>query len=83
MCLELLAIFSSDCFREMNLFKTLLIIYSYDNILYFCLKEVLIFYETQMNEKYKKDEKLIKDIISHNVKTTDYNKKNENCNILS
>ena len=40
-----------------------------------------------MNEQYKKDEKLIKDIISNNVKTTDHNKKmkiiiyNRNCKI--
>ena len=28
-----------------------------------------------MNEQYKKDEKLIKDIISNNVKTTDIHRK--------
>ena len=38
-------------------------------------KEVLIVYENQMNDHYKKDEKIIKDIISNNVKTTDHNKR--------
>ena len=38
-------------------------------------EEVLIFYENQMNEQYKNDEKLILDIISNNVKTTDRYKK--------
>ena len=28
-----------------------------------------------MNEQYKKDKKLLKNIISNNVKTTDHNKK--------
>ena len=38
-------------------------------------EEVLIFYENRMNEQYKKAEKIIKDIISNNVKTTDHKKR--------
>ena len=38
-------------------------------------EEVLIVYENQMNEQYKKDEKIIKDIISNTGKTTDHYKR--------
>ena len=38
-------------------------------------KEVLIVYENQMNDRYKKDEKKIKHIVSNNVMTTDHNKR--------
>ena len=38
-------------------------------------EEVLIFYENQINEQYKKGQQIINDIISNNVKTTDHNKR--------
>ena len=41
-------------------------------------EEVLIVYENQMNDQYKKDKKIIKDIISNNVKTTDHDKRLKN-----
>ena len=38
-------------------------------------EEVLVVYDNQMNDQYTTDEKIIKDIISNNVKTTDHNKR--------
>ena len=37
-------------------------------------EQLKLFYENQMNYQYKKDEKIIKDIIKKNVKSIDDNK---------
>ena len=36
---------------------------------------IKLYYENQMNSNYKKDEKIMKDIVKRNVKTTDINSK--------
>ena len=37
-------------------------------------EQIKIFYENQMNSQYKKDEKIMKNIIRKNVKSVDHNK---------
>ena len=37
-------------------------------------EQIKIFYENQMNSQYKKDEKIVKNIIRKNVKSADHNK---------